>query len=100
MPSRLDREQFHGRKTGKSTDHASRSTSSKGILSSQIHNHPHSLKHSTISKFKQEDMEMQSTSPTSDRQQQSKTNIVSASSVPIYIGNESRISRIKNFVFS
>ena len=70
MPSRIDKEQTHGRKPGKGGSSSARGSTSKGVTSTQAHDASHSPKHSTISAPKQQNTTVRSTSPTSDKQQE------------------------------
>jgi hypothetical protein len=74
MPSRLDKEQTHGRKPGKGGSSSARGSTSKGATTTttttQAHDISHSPKHSTISAPKQQSAKVRSASPTSDKQQE------------------------------
>ncbi len=73
IPSRLDKEQTHNRKTGKSGN-ASRLSTSKAAVTTEIHDK--SPRHSTTSASasKQQSAKAQPTSPSSDKKQQTTKN--------------------------
>jgi hypothetical protein len=68
MPSRLDKEPSHGRKTGKSSGHIGRSAGSKNALLTESHDN--SPKPPTISApTKRQSLNDRSTSPSSDKKE-------------------------------
>ena len=70
IPSRLDKEQAHSRKPGKSGN-ASRLSTSKAAVTTEIHDK--SPRHSMTTTSKQQSAKAQSTSPSSEpKQQQAK----------------------------
>ncbi len=71
IPSRLDKEQTHGRKAGKSTSNTGRLSSSKTASTTEIHDK--SPRHSINSVSKEQSAKTQSTSPSSDKNQQQHT---------------------------
>jgi len=68
MPSRLDKEQLHGRKTGKSGTNPGRSSTSKNALLTQAHDT--SPRNSATSAPKQQIVKERSASLSSDKKQQ------------------------------
>ncbi|UJR27956.1 hypothetical protein I4U23_009214 [Adineta vaga] len=83
IPSRLDKEQIHGRKSGKTgTGGMTRSGASKTTLATHPHDSSHSPKHSTSSISKQQHTKGKSASPTSDKHQNHSTKTRNTSPTP------------------